>query len=157
MFCQSFPSYIYWDTAIRLCLHRAVFSSLLSLKIKTWNLLLWHGCQCMSSQFEMTQIYYSRHQQKQHIATPTTPLVSSLSLGHLICERNNTIEAVKTLALISCHNFRTLNTLQLLLSRNSCLVTLTFNRLCRLQVTLQIYRWMCLDLMKTVYAAAVDI
>lgn len=75
-----------------------------------------------------------------------------------VCERNNTNEAVKNPVLISSHNFRTtLNTLQLHLAKKSCLVTLTFNMLSRLQVTLQIYRWMCLDLMKTSYAAAVAI
>lgn len=74
-----------------------------------------------------------------------------------IHERNNTYEAGKNLTLISFQNFRiTLNTLQLLSAKKSFLVPLTFNRLPRLQVTLQTYRWMCLNLMKTFYAAAVD-
>lgn len=68
---------------LRLCLHWTIFSSWLPLKFKTWNLLLWQMSLHVLAVWDhpnLANFLYLRHQQKKDIATPTTPLISRLSL-----------------------------------------------------------------------------
>lgn len=121
---------------------------LISFKILfSWVYLYLHALLCISEDCALTQLLqkYTELDTSETVSSPlqgTTGWDCSLLLPErYICERNNTNEAVKNLALISSHTFRiTLNTLQLLLAKKSCSVTLTFNGLPRLQVTLQTYR-----------------